>query len=422
MNTIKLIDDISKTSGASVAALLISLATTPLLTRLYNPDAYGEFALLNNAAMFLSTSLLLALPSALTLESTVSARLRLLQAISAMLFAGTLIVSLIIVALVVLAWLEPYWLLLPVLLAASLGQRLLSGERTAAADFESQSLGRVAHPVLSRAAAIFTALLVSGSGWLLVLSEALGYVAQVVVMGRTRLKTHVAMVWAARRKLPQRMVAGISRHRDHVLYLNLTNIGAAGTLFLQSALIAWLFSVETAGLYTLAIAMTSMPVRLLAFATAPVFYREFLRKSQDSTGALGLFLLLVIGGFAAVGAGPYLLLWGYGEAIFELVFGQGWKPAGQLASIFALAFLLELMYVPVASVYRIKGRLRWQFVQEQLGNVSLLIVLFIGATNLDLADTMAGIALVMMISRVFYLGSAVYCAAAAPGEAVRSVT
>jgi O-antigen/teichoic acid export membrane protein len=75
----KFFSDIVKSIGSSGAQLIITIITTPLMTRLYDPEAYSSFGIVHTLAIAMVGLGLLSLPSAYCLEKQPEKRSEILQ-------------------------------------------------------------------------------------------------------------------------------------------------------------------------------------------------------------------------------------------------------------------------------------------------------------------------------------------------------
>lgn len=71
----KIVENLSKSVGASGFQFIITLFSTPIMTRLYAPEDYATFSILNGASALLIGIGMLSLPIAYTIEKESSARI-----------------------------------------------------------------------------------------------------------------------------------------------------------------------------------------------------------------------------------------------------------------------------------------------------------------------------------------------------------
>ena len=88
----KLLRNSSKTIGASGVQFLITLLTTPIMTRLYEPAAYASFGIIHTAATVLVGIGLLSLPNAYVAQKDAATREELMKSM-VLLLAGLVIFS-----------------------------------------------------------------------------------------------------------------------------------------------------------------------------------------------------------------------------------------------------------------------------------------------------------------------------------------
>ena len=386
-------------SSASAVAMVISLVTTPILTRVFDPEAYGTFALTNQAATFLAALVLLALPSGFATTPRLITRIRLQVTLAVLMMIGVCLTSVVVVLLWLGGEIASAVLLLPVLLLALMLQQIAQGWAVAFDAFQRLATARVGHPVLSRSLAIAMGFISGGHGAWLVSGEALGYLLQYRVGAGEGTLRALKRLWRFRRRLVRTVARTVIRFRDFATYFYVIGLLQVGVLLGQVSLIALGYSVAGAGHYSMAMGIATLPIQLVSFATASVFYREFIRTRESQPLRLRRDVLLVIGGFVLAGLIPYGVLAEWGGPLFAFVLGAGWQVSGELAAIMAFALLAEFAYVPVSSVFRVVESVRVQFWLELVHGAAVLGVLGFFAGGVPLATLLGWVAIIMIVSR-----------------------
>ncbi|MBL0029965.1 MAG: hypothetical protein IPO95_13180 [Rhodanobacteraceae bacterium] len=157
---------------ASVLAFAISLLLTPMMTRVFDPNAYGAFAIINGAAVFLATFMQFSMPSMIPISQNI---LEFRRLINVSLHLGTL--ATIASSAIAAAWIvyvvsnDHQWSLasissiamLPFLVVSISLQRISQNIVIATREFNRLAMARVMHPVVAKPIAIAVGLLLAPS-------------------------------------------------------------------------------------------------------------------------------------------------------------------------------------------------------------------------------------------------------------------
>lgn len=120
-----------------------------------------------------------------------------------------------------------------------------------------------------------------------------------------------------------------------------------------------------AGLYALTQRVLAAPISLLAASVLEVFKRESVHEFQ-TLGNCQQAYLYTFRALTMMGLGPALLLLLFSPQLFAAVFGETWRPAGELAQILAPLCFLNFIAGPLSYVFFVAGKqkvdLIWQIV------------------------------------------------------------
>jgi O-antigen/teichoic acid export membrane protein len=190
------------------------------------------------------------------------------------------------------------------------------------------------------------------------------------VIGRS-MAALLLIVWATRQGIrlwrplkSARLLESAVRHREFALVAVPGGlINSAGGL-LTSMLMYAVFNPATSGQYALMERSCIAPMGLVAVAVAQVFTGELARKLREgTTGVLHDYRRLVRVMFF-IGIGPALVLGLLGPQLFDFVFGAQWRLAGEFAQLSAPLVLASFVAAPVNMTIMIAGRQRLQLAWE----------------------------------------------------------
>jgi O-antigen/teichoic acid export membrane protein len=129
-------------------------------------------------------------------------------------------------------------------------------------------------------------------------------------------------------------------------------------------MLAAFYGPEVAGWFVLGQRLLAMPMVLVGRAVAQVFVAEFGRRTTQGKGNLDTFFLKVSGSLFAVGVPVIGVLMVAGPWLFEVVFGEGWREAGEYARLLAAMYVAQFAVAPLAQTLNLSGRQFAQFVWD----------------------------------------------------------
>ena len=395
----KIFSDILKSVSSSGVQFCITLFTTPIMTRLYEPTAYSTFGIINTMATTIIGIGLLSLPNAYPLAKHHVARKELLHAVS---FLLCILVVLTGVGAGLLALADYYHLgmnisgiallMLPILVLTFGLRQITVSMATEGGHFGRLSLGQMLEPLCSRGNSIALGAAFGSNPVFILLSVAMGHLITVLTIFKKIPKLARIPLRSFVLPLPVFFVT-LRNYRDFVLY------GTASQqtqplvmLGVQMAVVVF-FSSHIAGQYILALSILAMPVSLISLATAPIVYRHFIELERKRPSALLHHLIFIIFIYTIVGVCILSPLYFFGEEIFGFAFGDVWSPAGRIAGILSIAHILSFAVVGVQSVFRVTGHLKLLFILEFCIGAVLLVLAAFCFKNMNLGTAMGYLSL-----------------------------
>lgn len=327
----------------AVAAHALPLLLGPVLTRLYTPADFGQYALLWALATNVAVVACARYEFALPLEKSSRGAALLMALCMRLLLAATAAAALLAPALAwgqgpALAWLLPagvlaigatQWLSLWATRAQRFG--LLSAAR-----FVQQGGGAALQVLLGAAR--------TGALGLLLGPIAAGLCAA-WLLARPAPQGGWRRMWRQPRR---RLKAIAARHRDFPLYNTPHAFMGALQDTLALLLIAAWAGDAAAGLWALALRYLKAPATLLGGALSQALYPQLVHaRSADAARTLVRRSMLMLALLAAPLA-ALLLLWG--PALFAWAFGEEWQGTGELVRGLALYIGLHFIASPLAVV------------------------------------------------------------------------
>lgn len=369
---------VARVAGGTAMGQGVLILLSPVLTRVYDPDAFGMLAAylalvaVGGVVGSLRYQMAIVLPDD---EDDAAAILGIslftplvVAAIVAMvlIFAGDAATRLINAEA-----LRPYWWVVPI------GVVLLAYQ-WAWISYSTRLRRFVTIGKAKASEGVFKAL----SQLALGVATALGPLGLLIGDLLARVISVMALAWGVRgdvaarlRRVPRSAYGRLARrYRDFPLY------AAPGvllnTLGLQAPalLLAALYDLEVAGIFALGQRVIAVPLVLVADATAQVYLGEGARLARENPrqllsmyrrATIHLFLLGVL---------PFGLVAIAGEPMFAFVFGDRWIEAGTYARILSGTFALQFVAQSLSHTLNILERQRWQLAWD-----ATRLVLVVGA-------------------------------------------
>lgn len=355
-------------TGGTALGQLVVVATTPIITRLYTPDQLGL------ASTFLALLTILGVAACLRYDITIPLPENEVDGVN-LLAAALLITPLVALGLLVvivlagnnlvqqlnLPELGNYLLLLPPgILAMGLYQAFAAWTMRLRL-FPMVAQTRVNQSIAQTAVQIIAGFMSVGAAGLM-----LGY----IVGQASGIGVLLRAFWRDQRGLWKQVSSAgiwqtIVRYKAFPLFSTLSAIFNSAGLRVTPIVFAVLFGLETAGLYSFADRLTSIPVALVATSLGQAFLVEASRlKHQNPQAVAPLFYrlalrLLLIG--CAIGV-PLIV---FSPWVIGFVFGEKWVEAVIYVQWWGLILIVQIVVSPL-SMLNVLEYVRWQFAWDVL--------------------------------------------------------
>ena len=351
--------DVTTLAAGTAAAQVLTVLVSPVLTRLYGPDAFGVFGVLFAVAGIVAIIATLQFDMAAVLPEDEA------DGISLILLASIIGIAAFVICLSVtiifkgsLAFVlgfpehENILWLLAFLMLGMVGVRVLSHWAMRRQQFFLISLSSLLAAVATSIFKVVGGVLGYGV-FALLIGGILGYFSQIVCLACVPLKKMVCSQIRSIGWLDMRRVA--SEHRDFAVYrtpqitLNALSSNLPGILF------ATLFGPTEAGLYFIAYRVLQMPGQLIADAVRKVFYPRA-AKIVNTGNSLRPAIVKTTLALGLVGIIPLLIILVLGPVLFSFVFGEQWIVAGEYARWLCLWIFAAFMNGPSVSAIPVIGK------------------------------------------------------------------
>lgn len=334
----------------------ITLATAPIITRLYDPSSYGSFGLFMSIASIIGSVSCLQYNKAIVISEKDE---DVINTAALCFFTTTGWVILIILAIALVnsqidrlidSTHYSSWLPFIPLIAMGNGISFISrGLLIKNGDFNTISIGVIIETVMSRATAIGYPLFSSAGPMGLVLATVFG----LVFRGCFYIKRTLNYVFDKIKMVSLRGAWEVAvRHKKFPIYMNTSGL----VFMLNEAIPIWLLSrnytMEHVGCYALVHRLLLVPNRVIAEAISQPFFQQLSTVVHDREKARRL----TMGALKRLTPLSVLL---YGvialtsKELFPIVFGSQWQLAGEAACMLALYMCVKFITKSISMIFSV---------------------------------------------------------------------
>lgn len=139
-------------------------------------------------------------------------------------------------------------------------------------------------------------------------------------------------------------------------------------------LIAAMATRPEAGYVLLAMYVVQAPMSLIGSATAQVYLSR--APDEHRVGRLSELTVDVVGGLAKSGIGPLVFLALAAPELFALIFGREWLRAGELVTWMTPWFVLQFLASPISMALQVTNHQRTAFVLQLVGLVARVLAVY----------------------------------------------
>jgi O-antigen/teichoic acid export membrane protein len=394
-------------SGTALAQAL-QFAVSPILSRLYDPSAFGILG------VFLATKAIISVASAAKYELSivlpekdeVAANLFVLgcgivTAVALLVLGGVAVGRTELATLAGEPDLAPYlWWLPPAVLAAGLYQ-VLNYWATRKKHYTRLSLSQGVRSVGVAGTQVPAGYFRSGPTGL-VGGQVAGELLATAVLGVQILREDYQKIRDSVGL--SKMREGAATYKKFPLYTAPQDFVNSASQNVPSYFLAFFFSPAAVGFYWFTWRLLKAPSRLIKEAIRKVFYQRISRKHNEGKD-LFTDLWQTTVGLAALGFIPVLIIGVAGPSIFDFVFGDEWVRAGDYAQWLVLWWFFGFINVPSVMLIHTFGLQHLLFGYEVAQAVARIGAIVLGAY---LGDDLMAIVLFSVVGAVFNGGLVVF--------------
>jgi len=373
--------NVLKLVSGSASAQLLTIATAPLIARMFAPEAFGM------AAVFISITGVVSAVVGMRYELSIvlperdeeAANAAAVSFVFILLTTGLTALLLAYFADSLLRWLHapellPYLWLAPVTVLLNGVFAALSYWNTRKKNFGRLTVAQLASAIFFVIAQIAAGVAGHSSGGTIIVATVLSILVSCVVLGGPTCVQHGALFVRSVRY--RRMWAALRRYSTFPKFSTasavISNVGWQMPTFVLSAF----FSPSVVGHYAIGNKLLRVPVNLVGANIATVFFQHASEANHQGTlrqSVDGMFRHLI-----ALCVFPSLLLGLIGKELFVVAFGSRWAEAGIYTQILSVYVLFWFMAVPLGIALNVMEKQALELRLISLVLVARLVALLVG--------------------------------------------
>lgn len=348
--------DVFKLVTGTTLAQAVAVLASPLLTRLYGPEAFGFLALFISITSILGVVACMRYEFAIMLpqEDREAANLLALSLLSAVVVSGLTVPALYfggvaLLSLIRAPGLAPYLVLVPPYIFVSGVFLALNYWNSRTKHFGRLSVARVTSSLATVGTQLGAGFGGYATGGSLIGASLVGVSVSTGVLG--------GQIWRDDRALLRGsiswrgMLEGLRRYKKFPLIDSGSALLNTASWQLPAFLLAAFFSPVVVGFYSLGFMVLQFPMSLIGSSIAQVFFQRAAEARSDGTFSHlveNVFRLLIM-----IGIFPILTVTIIGPDLFAVVFGENWTEAGVYAQILSVWAFVWFISSPLSTIWAV---------------------------------------------------------------------
>lgn len=394
--------NLAVTFSGSAAVTAIGVLLTPVMSRIYPPASYGQFAVYSSIVSNISIVSTLAYPWALLLPKTRRRFLALVQ-LSVVLTLAMLVLTLVAIALfgpALRRWLHaealaPWMYLIPPIIAIFNLNSIMNSWYLRKKEFKKRAGIDVVTTLAGRGITIGYGWQFHGSLGGLIIGDVFNKLTAFVSLLRSGIHRELGELW---RTFSWRKIRSVAvEYRDYPIYSLPTGYLSVVATQLPIFMLTTSFGTTMVGLYSFSTSLMEIPISLIGSAVAPVFQQKATETFNEQPERLRDMCLQLYNKLLYVGLLPFGIVTIYGDLIFKYAFGARWEMAGLFTAYLGYYYVFRLASLATSPVLALLRR-------QRVGLVSTGLLLATRAAGLGIGMYYHDVRLAMLL---FGVGSLV---------------
>ncbi len=352
--------DVFKLVTGTTIAQIITILSSPILTRLYGPEAFGFFALITSITSILGVIVCLRYELSIMLpkEDSEAANLLGLCLLCVVAVSGLTALALYIsgdafVALLKAPGLAPYLVLIPAIVFVHGCYLALNYWNSRTKHFGRLSIARITSSLASTGTQLGAGFAGYATGGSLIVASLVGSTVSTGVLGGQILRDDHLLL---RQSISWRgILDGLKRYKKFPLFDSWASLLNSISWQLPAFLLAAYFSPTVVGFYALGLRIIQLPMSLIGSAISQVFFQR--ASVAIHQGTLASVTESIFEVLLKLGLFPMLLIAVAGENLFLVIFGSVWSEAGVYAQILSIWAIVWFLSSPLSTIFAVREKI-----------------------------------------------------------------
>lgn len=385
-------ENVLKLMTGSVVAQGLAFVVTPLLTRVYAPEAFGLAALFTAITGIVAAVSCLRYELAIMLPENDQDACNLVAACMGFVLLFTVLTAIflyfagdLVVLLLNSSDMQRYLWLMPVSVFAGGTFLALRYWFTRHKRFGAISKAQILSSGIVQADKLGMGYAGHATGGSLIVANLIGQLASVVMLGAFMLRNdwqifRASIGW-------KKLQHNIKAYKNFPIYSTWSVLLNTASLYMPAIILSVYFSHEIVGFYALGRAVLGIPLTLLGGAIGQVFFQKA-SQVRHHKKELSRVVEAVFKRLMSLGMLPIVMLMFVGEDIFVVAFGEHWAEAGIYVQILALLVFFQFISSPISMLFSVLDQQRQGLYFNLLLFATRMAALIVGGISGDVRLTM----------------------------------
>lgn len=399
--------------SGSAGASVISLLLTPIITRLFDPEDFGQIAFLIVLTTNLGMISTMAYPQAIVLPKSRSAFYQLIRLILILLGIMLVVISIVvffaaptILDLFNMERIGGLIYLLPLLILLNELNRIGVNWNIRRKRFRANAAGSIANNLSLRVVQISYAYLLQPSLMGLLSGNLTAYVLRLYILFKGQWREFIRLFFRIR--MPD-IKAVAKQFQNYPKWMFPSALVEAVSASMPIYILAIYFDAAIVGHFSFAQSLLNHPYTMLSASVMPVFLQRANELYQEGLESLQSFALKIYQRLTILGAVVFGGAVFFSEDILPFIFGSKWETAGVFAGSLAIYFVFKFIMVPIRPIFRVIQKEKYDLIGSGsvfVFRVSMLLIgvwYFTAETTILLFSLAGALACIINIFLIFRL-------------------
>ena len=175
----------------------------------------------------------------------------------------------------------------------------------------------------------------------------------------------IKILWRGMKYFSSKLLwLSLAKYKSFPFLVTPTNTLSAFAVQAPVYFISKIYDGSTVGAYSLANRIVTAPVGLISGSISQVYFQRITNHLNSGFGNLERNLFSDFRRLLSLSIGIFIPLIFYGSEIFEFLFGESWKSAGEYVEIISCAMMIRFVVSPLSSIFIASGFMKiagfWQ--------------------------------------------------------------